>query len=344
MSAGALLDEHDPECSVSRVHVTVVRSLRSTAPVAEWRSTPVYQMTYQGAASARETRADPNHRPGRPAAAAPKRRVMIKASRGFRGIDARELWAYRWLILTLAARHIQVRYAQTLLGIGWTILQPVISVAIFTVIFARFARIPSDGKPYQVFALAALVPWTYVSTAVSAASASLSASSAMVTKVYFPRLALPLSYILSSLIDFVIAFVLLLVMMFWFGITPLPASVAVIPPLVIAMALAATGVSCFLAAFDVQYRDVRHVVPFLLQVWMYASPIVYPMSLVPESYRRLYALNPMAGIVEGFRAVLLGTAAVDWRTLGVSVAVSVALCAIGLGVFRHRERIFADVV
>jgi lipopolysaccharide transport system permease protein len=302
-------------------------------------------MTYDGAASATKARTDPDHRRGKSAAdAASSGRVMIKASRGFRGINARELWEYRWLILTLAARHIQVRYAQTLLGVGWTVVQPVISVAIFTVIFAKFARIPSDGKPYQVFALAALVPWTYVSTAVSAASGSLSASSAMVTKVYFPRLALPISYILSSLMDFVIGFVLLVSMMFWFGITPVASSVAVVPALVLAMMLTATGVSCALAAFDVQYRDVRHVVPFLLQVWMYASPIVYPMSLVPERYRQLYALNPMAGIIEAFRSVLLGTMQVDWRTLGVSLAVSLALCVIGIMVFRYRERIFADVV
>jgi len=269
---------------------------------------------------------------------------MIRPSRGLRGINARELWAYRWLILTLTARHIQVRYAQTLLGIGWAIVQPVISVAIFTVIFAKFARIPSDGKPYQVFALAALVPWTYFSTAVTAASGSLSASSAMVTKVYFPRLALPISYILSSLIDFVIGFALLLSMMFWFGIMPLATSVAVVPLLVLGMMLTATGVSCVLAAFDVQYRDVRHVVPFLLQVWMYASPIVYSTSLVPDRYRRLYTLNPMAGIIEAFRSVLLGTMPVDWRALGVSLTVSLLVCLIGIAVFRYRERIFADVV
>jgi lipopolysaccharide transport system permease protein len=237
-----------------------------------------------------------------------------------------------------------VRYAQTLLGIGWAIVQPVISVAIFTVIFAKFARIPSDGKPYQVFALAALVPWTYVSTAVSAASGSLSASSAMVTKVYFPRLALPISYIISGLVDFMIGFVLLLLVMAWSGITPLASSVFVVPWLVLAMILTAIGVGCALGAFDVQYRDVRHVVPVLLQVWMYASPVVYPMSLVPERYRQLYALNPMAGIIEGFRCVLLGTMGVNWRALGTSLMVSVALCVTGIVVFRYRERIFADVV
>jgi len=269
---------------------------------------------------------------------------MIRPSRGLRGINARELWAFRWLILTLTARHIQVRYAQTLLGIGWAVVQPVISVAIFTVVFARFARIPSDGKPYQVFALAALVPWTYISSAVSTASGSLSASSAMVTKVYFPRLALPISYIFSSLIDFVIGLALLLSMMFWFRIAPAASSVVAVPFLVLAMMLTATGVSCTLAAFDVEYRDVRHVVPFLLQAWMYASPIVYPMSLVPDKFRQLYALNPMAGIIEAFRAVLLGTTAVDWRALAVSVAVSLALCVFGLMVFRYRERVFADVV
>jgi lipopolysaccharide transport system permease protein len=217
-------------------------------------------------------------------------------------------------------------------------------VAIFTVIFAKFAGIPSDGKPYQVFAFAALVPWTYVSAAVTGASSSLSASSAMLTKVYFPRLALPISYVLSGLVDFAIGLVLLLSMLFWFGITPLASSVAVVPWLVLAMVLTATGVACGLAAFDVQYRDVKHAVPFLMQVWMYASPIVYPMSLVPERYRKLYALNPMAGIIEAFRSVLLGTTAVDWTAIGLSLAVSGALCVTGIVIFRYRERIFADVV
>jgi lipopolysaccharide transport system permease protein len=274
----------------------------------------------------------------------PRRRVIIKPSRRVRGIDVRELWAYRWLIVTLTARHIQVRYAQTVLGIGWAIVQPVISVAIFTVIFGRFAGIPSDGKPYHIFALAATVPWIYVSTVVSAASSSLSASSALVTKVYFPRLALPISYVLSGLLDFIIGFVLLLSMLFWFGITPLTVSVIAIPWLVLAMVLTAIGVSCTLAALDVQFRDVKHVVPFLLQAWMYTSPIVYPMSLVPETYRDAYALNPMAGIIEGFRAVLLGTAQVDWGSIAESFAVSCALCLIGIAIFRYRERVFADVV
>jgi lipopolysaccharide transport system permease protein len=194
-----------------------------------------------------------------------------------------------------------------------------------------------------VFVLAALVPWTYVSTAVSGASTSLSASAAMLTKVYFPRLALPISYVLSGLVDFTIGFVLLLTILLWTGITPLASSIIVIPWLVLTMILTATGVSSALAAFDVQYRDVRHVVPFLLQVWMYASPVVYPLSLVPDRYRQVYALNPMTGIIEAFRSVLLRTAVVDWRTISVSLAVSAALCVIGLVIFRYRERIFADV-
>jgi homopolymeric O-antigen transport system permease protein len=271
-------------------------------------------------------------------------RVMIKASRGLRGINFRELWAYRSLILTLTARHIQVRYAQTLLGIGWAIVQPLVSTVVFTVIFAKFARIPSNDRPYQVFVLAALVPWTYVSTAVSGASTSLSASSGMLTKVYFPRLALPISYVLSGLVDFTIGLVLLLTILWWSGITPLASSVVVVPWLVLAMILTATGVSCALAAFDVQYRDVRHVVPFLLQVWMYASPIVYPMSVVPDRYRQFYAFNPMTGIIEAFRSVLLGTGGVDWATIAVSLVVSAILSVIGIVVFRYRERIFADVV
>jgi len=270
-------------------------------------------------------------------------RVVIQASRGVRWIDVAELWECRALVASLTIRHIQVRYAQSVLGVGWAVLQPLISMIVFSVIFATLARVPSDGTPYQVFALAALVPWTYFSTAVTGASTSLSNNSALLTKVYFPRLALPISYVAAGLVDFAIGLVLLLVMLFWYGTTPSPVAIVVVPILGAMMMITAFGVGCGLAALDVQYRDVKHVIPFALQVWMYASPVVYSISSVPHRFHAWYVLNPMAGILATFRAVLLGTGHIDWTAVAASLAVSSVLCVVGVWYFRRRERIFADV-
>jgi lipopolysaccharide transport system permease protein len=269
--------------------------------------------------------------------------LVIEPSGRFPRIDWRELWAYRGLFFFLVWRDIKVKYAQTVLGAGWAVLQPVLTMLIFTVIFGYFARIPSDGVPYAVFSLTALVPWTYFSTALSGASTSLTASTHLITKVYFPRLVIPFAPVLAALVDFAIAFVLLLVVMLFYGITPSVASLVLVPTLVLVMILTAGGMGCWLSALNIQYRDVKHVVPFLLQVWMYASPIVYPMSLVPERFRSIYALNPMAGVVEGFRSVLLGTDAVDASTIFISLAMGLVLFASGVLYFRRTERLFADV-
>lgn len=271
-------------------------------------------------------------------------RIVIEASRGVRWVDVAELWRARALVASLIVRHIQVRYAQSVLGVGWAALQPLTSMLVFTVIFASFAGVPSDGVPYPVFSLAALVPWTYFSTAVTGASTSLSNNAAMLTKVYFPRLALPISYIAAGLVDFAIGLVLLFVLLFWYGITPALAAIVAVPVLVAMMMFTAFGIGCALAALDVQYRDVRHVIPFVLQIWMYASPVVYSISSVPHRFHAWYVLNPMAGILATFRVVLLGTGQIDWIAVATSLVVSTLLCVTGVLYFRRRERVFADVV
>ncbi len=268
--------------------------------------------------------------------------VIIEPSGPWPRIDLRELWAYRNLFLFLVWRDIKVRYAQTVLGAGWAILQPMLAMVVFTVIFGNFAKIPSDGVPYPVFSLAALVPWIYFSTALTTASNSLIANPNLITKVYLPRLVIPFAPVLAGLVDFAIALVILFAMMLAFGIVP-SSGVAVLPILVLIMMMAAAGIGCLLAALNVQYRDVKHIVPFLVQVLMFASPIVYPMSLVPEAYRVAYALNPMAGVIEGFRSVLLGTNSISWSLLSVSAVSSVVFLTIGALYFRRMERVFADV-
>jgi lipopolysaccharide transport system permease protein len=269
--------------------------------------------------------------------------LIIEPARRFPTINVAELWRYRGLFFFLVWRDIKVRYAQTVLGAGWAILQPVLTMVIFAVIFGRFAGIPSDGVPYPVFSLAALVPWTYFSTALGASSGSLVSNTNLITKIYFPRLIIPLAPVLASLVDFAIAFVILLLVMAGYGMVPSASALVVLPILVLAMVLTVSGVGCWLAALNIQYRDVRYVVPFLTQSWLFASPIVYPMSLVPERFRWLYALNPLAGVIEGFRAVLFGRNPVGWGMVGISLAAGLLLFGSGALYFRSTERVFADV-
>jgi lipopolysaccharide transport system permease protein len=269
--------------------------------------------------------------------------LIIEPSARFPRVDLRELWAYRGLFFFLVWRDVKVRYAQTVLGAGWAVLQPVLTMLVFTVVFGWLARIPSDGVPYPLFSLAALVPWTYFSTALTGASTSLVSSTNLLTKVYFPRLVIPFAPVLAGLVDFAIAFAVLLLMMLGYGVIPSASAMVLIPLLLLVMVMTAAGIGCWLAALNIQYRDFRYVVPFLVQVWMYASPIVYPASLVPDRFRPAYALNPMVGVIEGFRSVLLGTGAVAWSTIGVSALTAVLLFVFGALYFRRTERIFADV-
>jgi lipopolysaccharide transport system permease protein len=258
-------------------------------------------------------------------------------------LELRELWAYRGLFFFLVWRDVKIRYAQTVLGAGWAILQPLLTMAIFTVIFGRFAKIPSDGVPYSVFSLAALVPWTYFSTALNGASGSLVSNTNLLTKVYFPRLVIPFAPVLAGLVDLGVSFVILMAVMLYYGIVPSVLAAAIVPVLVLSMILTAAGVGCWLAALNIQYRDVKYVTPFLVQVWMYASPVVYPMSLVPGEYQWLYGLNPLVGVIEGFRAVLLGTGPIPTQPIFSSLLVALVLFVSGALYFRRTERVFADV-
>ncbi len=269
--------------------------------------------------------------------------IVIEPAPRWPGLNFGELWANRELLAFLVWRDIKVQYAQTVLGAAWAIVQPLMTMLIFTLVFGRLAKIPSDGVPYSVFTLAALIPWLYFSTAFSAASASLVNSTNLITKVYFPRLIIPIVTVLSGLVNFAVSCVVLAVMMIWYRVTPSWVAIPMIPALLLLMVLTATGVGCWLAAVYIQYRDIRQIVPFIVQIWMYVSPVVYPLSLVPERYRTLYALNPMAGIIQTFRVVLLRTGEIPWGTLGISTIVGVALFLGGTLYYRRTEHLFADV-
>ena len=280
----------------------------------------------------------PSARTGSPAL-----RVIRPGTKGLAVVVA-ELWHYRGVVGHLVRRDLKVRYAQTVLGAAWAIFQPVMPMVIFTIVFGRFGKMPSDGAPYAVFALAALVPWTYFSNAVIGATNSLIANPELITKVYFPRLAIPLAPLVAVLVDFAIGLLMLSALMLAFGIFPRPSTILLLPLLVLLMITAATGVGCWLAALNTRYRDVKHVTPTLLQILMFASPVVYPLSLVPPAYRSLYAINPMVGVIEGFRAVLVGTRLVHPRAIAISCAVSLLLLVSAVAYFRRTERVFADVL
>lgn len=269
-------------------------------------------------------------------------RVRNAPSPAWPGVDLRELWEFRELFLFLVWRDIKARYAQTVLGPGWAVIRPLLTMVLLTLVFGKLAKVPSEGVPYTVFSLAGVVIWNYCSTAFTAASGSLVTNRNLVTKVYFPRLVIPFAPVFATLVDFAIAFVILIAMTLAFGIVPTGATL-VLPLLVLSMMMIAGGVGCWLAALNVQFRDVQHLTPFAAQIWMYASPIAYPMSLVPEEYRWLFVLNPVTGIVEGFRAAILGTGPMPWDVIGIGILGSSMLFVTGVLYFRHTERIFADV-
>lgn len=268
--------------------------------------------------------------------------TIIEPRSPWRLIDWRELVEYRDLYQFLIFRSIKVRYAQSAIGVGWAIIQPMFSMLIFTIVFGRFAGMHSDGVPYAIFSFAALVPWTYFANALSESSDSLVSNANMISKVYFPRLILPMTAVGSKLLDFAIASTLLAGMMAWYGMAP-TAGVVVLPLLVLLMMLTAVGMGMWLTALAIQYRDVKHASGFIVQSLMYAAPVVYPLSIVPEEYRRYYAVYPMVSVIEGFRSALLGTQPMPWTLIAIS-SVSAALIALsGCLYFRSRERLFADV-
>lgn len=254
-----------------------------------------------------------------------------------------KLWEYRDLLRTLTAHRVRVRYKQSVLGVAWAIVQPLSLMAIYTLVFSLFARIPSDGAPYAVFAYTALLPWTFFATALTNATAGLTSHTQLVTKVYFPREILPLSYVLAALIDFAIASSVLALLLVWYQV-PLTWGLLWVFPLLAILAVFVAGLALFLSALQVMFRDVGVAMPLLLQLWMFASPVVYPVSAVPERLRGLYLLNPMAGLIDGFRRAVLDGATPDARSLATSGAVSVVLLAAGYAFFKHRESTLADVI
>lgn len=268
--------------------------------------------------------------------------VVIEPRSGWRLVNWGELYAYRDLFRFLIWREIKVRYAQSAIGIGWAIIQPTFSMIVFSIVFGRLAKVESDGTPYAVFCFAALVPWTYFSNSLTDGVNSLVSNAAMIRKIYFPRMMMPLSAVGARLIDFFIASILLFGLMAWFQVVPTWGAF-MLPVLVIIMILTASGVALWLTSLAIQFRDVKHAMTFVVQILMYAAPVVYPTSLIPEQYQLLYAINPMVGVIEGFRAALLGSREMPWAMIAVGAASSLVILLTGMMYFRRKERIFADV-
>jgi len=268
--------------------------------------------------------------------------TVIKPGKGWKSLNIQELWAYRELLYVLVKRDVKVRYKQTVLGALWAILQPLLTMAIFVLIFGRLAKMPSDGYPYPIFVYAGLLPWTFFAGAITNSSNSLVNESNLISKVYFPRLVIPLSSIGAGLIDFFLAGFILLLLMLYYGIG-WSMNLLAAPVLIMAVIFTALGVGTLLSALTVAYRDFRYVVPFTVQFWMFATPVVYPASLVPEKWQWLLFLNPMAGIIDAFRAAFLGK---PFDIVAISISFIVALCffVVGIAYFEKVERRFADII
>jgi len=267
--------------------------------------------------------------------------IVIKPYTGLFQLRLKELWQYRELLYFLVWRDIKVRYKQTAIGATWAILQPLGTMMIFTLVFSYLVKIPSEGVPYPIFVYAALLPWTYFSQAIGRCASSVLVDACLVTKVYFPRLIIPLASVIAPFVDFCWSFLVLLGMMAWYGIGPTWSLLAT-PAFLLLALLTALGVGLWFSALNVRYRDVGHVVPFLIQIWMFASPVAYPVSLVPEKWRLLYSLNPMVGVIEGFRWGILGNAAPDFGVLAISSVMVLALLVGGIVFFNRVEKTFAD--
>jgi lipopolysaccharide transport system permease protein len=268
--------------------------------------------------------------------------IKIRPMNGWVPIDLKEIWEYRELLQTFVIRDIKVRYKQTALGAAWAVIQPLFMMVVFTLFFGKLAKIPSEGIPYPIFSYAALLPWTLFAEGLSRSTGSMISNAGIMTKVYFPRLILPISGVVSPLVDFAIAFVILLGMMLYFGFYP-TVNILWLPAFILLALATSLGVGLWLSALNVQYRDFQYTVPFLIQLWLFASPVVYPSTLLPEPYRMIYGLNPMAGVIEGFRWALLG-ASPPSSLIVVSVVVATAILISGAFYFRRMEKTFADVV
>jgi len=276
---------------------------------------------------------------------APTQRVFrIQPSKGWVSLNLKELWNYRELLLFLTWRDINVRYKQTVIGATWAIIQPFMTMVVFTLFFGGLAAIPSDGLPYPVFSYAALVPWTFFANGLTLSANSLVGSSNLIKKIYFPRLIIPIATVFSGVVDFALAFGVLIILMLVYGIVP-TINIIFLPAFLLLAFITSLGVGLWLSAMNVQFRDVRYVVPFLTQFWLFITPIAYPSSLIESDVlRALYALNPMTGVVEGFRWALLGTDTAPGPTILISTLVAVVLFISGLFYFRRMEKSFADVV
>lgn len=268
--------------------------------------------------------------------------IVLESRRGW-SLDLKSLWDYRELVYFLVWRDVKVRYKQTAVGIAWVILQPLFTTMLFLLIFSRLARIPSDGVPYPLFAYSALLSWNLFAQSLTRGGDSVVQNANLITKIYFPRLILPMAAILSPLVDFTVGFLMLAAMMGWYGVTP-GIQVLALPLFIVLTITTALAVSLWFSALNVRYRDVTHAVPFVVQSWMFLSPVAYPVSMIPEKWRFLYSLNPMAGVIEGFRWALLGHRAPDFQVIAISTAVVLAILIPGLIYFRQTERTFADVI
>ncbi len=277
------------------------------------------------------------------AASVKRKQVTIRPSRGLFDLDLANVWAYRELWLTLVLRDIQVLYKQAALGVAWAVIQPIFAVTVFTIVFGNFARIPSDGIPYPIFAFAAVLPWTYFAEATRRASTGLVDDADLIRKVYFPRLIMPLAKVTAPLLDFCIAFTVLLILMAFYGVMPTFKLLAIIP-LILLASLLALSIGLWLGPINVRFRDIKHTVPFMLQIGMYASPIVYPLSQVPDEWKMVYSLNPMVGVIEGFRWAVFDRGALDLAALAISLGVILAALFSGMVFFKKMERSFADVI
>ncbi len=269
--------------------------------------------------------------------------LRIAPSKGWVSLKLKELWEYRELLYFLIWRDLKVRYKQTALGAAWAIIQPFFTMVVFSLFFGKLAKVPSDGVPYPIFSFTALVPWTFFANGLTQSSNSLVGSANLITKVYFPRLTIPIASVLSGIVDFVLAFVVLLAMMLYYGIVP-TVNVLWLPLFLLLALIASLGVGLWLSALNVEYRDVRYVVPFITQFWLFVTPIAYPSSLLPEPWRTIYGLNPMVGVVEGFRWALLGTKTAPGPLIAVSSIAALVILVTGAFYFRRMEKTFADIV
>lgn len=270
--------------------------------------------------------------------------IYIKPSSGLAALNLRDLWVYRELVFFMIWRDIKVRYKQTLLGAAWAVIQPVMTMLVFNFLFGTVAKVPTDGIPYPIFSYTALLPWGLFVTALNQASRSLTSNNNMITKVYFPRLVLPVASVLAGLVDFAIAFVILIGMMWYFDVTPTLSVIWTLPLFLVLAILTALGVALWLSAINVKYRDVNYALPFLTQFWLFITPVAYSAQIISEKWQLVYSLNPMAGVVNGFRWALLGAGDGPDAALWVSVAISLVVLVSGLFYFRNMERTFADTI